>query len=80
MPEQIIRFPIETENLERVGNYLEKNSSKYGFPEKNGEEECICFIDEEKRIFAILDEGKKEVKLAPYASLKIIKGIEKLAS
>lgn len=80
MSEQIIKFPIETENLEVVGNYLEGNSFGYGFPKKKGEEECVCFIDGEKRIFAILDEGRKEVKLAPYASLKIIKGVEKLAS
>ena len=80
MTEQIIKYFIETKNLEGVGNYLEENSSGYGFPKKKGEEECVCFIDGEKRIFAILDEGKKEVKLAPYVGLKIIKGVEKLAS
>jgi len=80
MSEQIIKYPIETDNLKEVGNYLEKSSSGYGFPKKKGEEEGVCFIDEEKRIFAILDEEKKEVKLAPYVSLKIIKGVEKLAS
>ena len=79
MTKQIIKFPIETENLEMIGDYLEKNSSKYGFPEKKGEE-SVFFIDGEERIFAILDEGKKEVKLAPYTSSKIIKGVERLAS
>ena len=80
MTEQIIKYSIKTDNLEEVGNYLEENSSGYGFLKEKGEEECVCFSDGKNRIFAILDEGKKEVKLAPYVGLKIIKGVEKLAS
>lgn len=64
--------------LKELDNYLGKNSAEYAFSAKKGEEKAICFIDNQKRIFAILNPDKKEVELAPYVDLKILGGVEKI--
>lgn len=73
-----IIYTLKDKNLKKIGNYLGRNSTEYAFSAKKGEEKCICFIDNKKRIFAILNQDKKEVELAEYANPEIINGIEKI--
>jgi hypothetical protein len=78
MAEENIAYSLKDNQVKKVEKYLGNNSKEYGFSAKKGEEKYLCFMDNEKRIFAILKKDKKEVELAPYASSRIINGIEKL--
>jgi len=77
---KIITYLVKPENLKTVGDFLDDNSSEYGFSPKKGEEEYILFIDDKKRIFAIVDEGRNNVKLADYASPMMFKCMERILS
>ena len=48
-------FLVDQKYLERMGNYLGKNSSEYAFSPEKGEESNVLFIDNKKRIFAIIN-------------------------
>jgi len=73
-----IIYSLNEEKLMEIGNYLGKNSEEYGFSTKKGEKRWVYFMDNKKRIFAILNQYKKEVKLARDVNPEIINGIEKI--
>ena len=78
MGDDILIYTVRDKYLKELDNYLGKNSAEYAFSAKKGGEKAICFIDNQKRIFAILNPDKKEVELAPYVNLKILDGVEKI--
>jgi hypothetical protein len=73
--QKITKYAVENKYSKKVENYLGKNSREYGFSSKKGEEGCLCFSDNQKRIFAILDMNKNNLKLA---SSSIKSGIEEI--
>ena len=77
-PNKNIIYSLNDNNLKKVEKYLGKNSREYGFSAKQGEEKYICFVDNKKRVFAILKEDKNEVELAEYTPSNIINGMEKI--
>jgi hypothetical protein len=78
MTEENIICSVKTKYLKKLQNYLEKNSAEYDFSTKKDEEKCICFIDNQKRIFAILNKGKKEIELTEDINPEIMDGVEKI--
>jgi len=73
-----IIYSLNEEKLMKIEDYLGENSYEYGFSTKKGEKRWVYFIDNKKRIFAILNQYKKEVKLARNVNPEIINGIEKI--
>lgn len=78
MNEQNIIYSIKDNKLKRIENYLGKRSHEYGFSAKKREENSIYFIDNSRKIFAILNPDKKEVELSLDVSQRVIDGIEKI--
>lgn len=77
MVENII-YSVKDKELEKIEKYLGKHSYEYSFSAKKGEEKSIYFMDNNKKIFAIINPIEKEVELSSDINEKIINGIEKL--
>lgn len=76
--QKITKYAISEKYSKKVEKYLGKNSNEYCFSSEKGEEGCLCFIDNQKRIFAILNTKKNNLQLANYASSNIKSGIEEI--
>ena len=74
--QKITKYSIDGKYSKKIENYLGKNSKEYGFSSEKGEEGCICFLDNQKRIFAILDTKKSNLQLANYTNSSVKSGIE----
>jgi hypothetical protein len=76
--QKITKYSVDIKCSKKVEKYLGKNSREYAFSSERGEEEYLCFSDNEKRIFAILDTKNNNLQLANYASSNIKSGIENM--
>lgn len=75
----ILTYFVDQRYLVKVGDYLQGNSSKYGFSPEKGEENNVIFVDDKKRIFAIVNNSLGEVEFAKHTNPRIIRGIEGIA-
>lgn len=76
--QNIIQYPIDLKHFDKVENYLGNNSVEYAFSHEKGDEGELYFIDNQNRIFAILNPKKNNLQLANYASSNVKLGIENI--
>jgi hypothetical protein len=70
---------VDQKYLVKIGDYLQGNSTEYAFSPEKGEEDKIMFVDNKKRIFAILNNASGEIELASHTDSKIRRSVESIA-